>query len=293
MTQHKIRCVSKQVAGKRAVDGAGVHLVRVLGHETTKDFDPFLMLDAFDSTNPDDYILGFPMHPHRGIETVTYLVEGKIDHKDSLGHVGHIMGGDCQWMTAGCGILHQEMPQASEKMLGLQLWVNMDAKDKMAPPKYRDIRAENIIAVKEKGATVKVLAGEYKGHKGAMQAEYVPVTFLDLSLDPGSVWEMDCHPEDTLFIYMFYGDCWAGPLLGSSTCGDGGGTAIKEHHAVLFDSGDRLLLSGGAQSSRLVIVAGKALDQPIAWAGPIVMNSEEELEQAFVELREGSFIRHA
>ena len=150
------RCVTRQVAGNPAVDGAGVHLVRVLGPQTIKDFDPFLMLDAFDSQNPADYIAGFPMHPHRGIETVTYLAEGEIEHKDSLGNKGSIVGGGCQWMTAGGGILHQEMPQPVPRMLGLQLWVNLARKDKMVDPKYRDIRPGMIPAIEEDGVAVPI-----------------------------------------------------------------------------------------------------------------------------------------
>src|SRR5665647_67662 len=157
-----LRTIRKIVTGKNTIDGAGVKLVRVIGYNDTKDFDPFLMLDAFDSTDPDDYTRGFPWHPHRGIETITYLIKGDIEHGDSLGNKGSILDGDCQWMTAGSGIIHQEMPKACERMLGVQLWLNLPAKDKMAEPKYRDIRLQDIPAVKEDAAIVRVISGEYK-----------------------------------------------------------------------------------------------------------------------------------
>ena len=295
-SQPNPRTVLRQVAGRPAVDGAGVRLVRVLGSPTVKDFDPFLMLDAFDSQNPDDYIRGFPMHPHRGIETVTYLAEGEIDHEDSLGNKGKIIGGGCQWMTAGGGILHQEMPQPSPRMLGLQLWVNLAQKDKMVPPKYRDLQPHQIIHVKEPGVEVRVLSGEYKGHKGAMQADYVKVTFLDVMLDAGAAWTLQTDPEDTVFAYVLYGECSAGPVPGASPCGGKGSnycaqTPVNARHAVLFSAGECLTLTGGAQDSRLVVVAGKALREPVAWGGPIVMNTDEELRQAFFELEDGTFIK--
>lgn len=275
------RTVKRSVTGRKTVDGAGVRLVRVLGSPTVVDYDPFLMLDAFDSTNPEDYIKGFPLHPHRGIETVTYLAEGEIAHEDSLGHKGVIKSGGCQWMTAGSGILHQEMPKASPRLLGLQLWVNLAAKDKMAPPKYRDIHPEQIVHVKEKGVEVRVLAGEYKGHKGAMQADYVPVTFLDVFLEAGAEWTLDTDPAHTLFVYVLEGGCT-----------DAGGNPVLKRNAALFTPGLNLTLIGGEEDSRLVVVSGKPLHEPVAWGGPIVMNTDDELREAFFELEEGTFIKH-
>ena len=294
---HTSRTVVRQVAGRPTIDGAGVNLVRVLGPSTVKDFDPFLMLDAFDSKNPADYIKGFPMHPHRGIETVTYLAHGEIEHQDSLGNQGIIADGGCQWMTAGCGILHQEMPKASEHMLGLQLWVNLSAKDKMVPPKYRDIQPRDIPHVQEPGVEVRVLSGEYKGHKGAMLADYVKVTFLDVMLDPRAAWTLETNPEDTVFAYVLYGDCSAGPVPGESPCGSKGSnycaqTPVNSRQAILFSPGDSLTLTGGAEPARLVVVAGKPLHEPVAWGGPIVMNTDEELKKAFFELEDGTFIKN-
>ncbi|SBW06442.1 putative Quercetin 2,3-dioxygenase [uncultured delta proteobacterium] len=295
--QPRSRCVARQVAGNPAVDGAGVRLVRVLGPQTIKDFDPFLMLDAFDSQNPDDYVAGFPMHPHRGIETVTYLAEGEIDHQDSLGNAGTIVSGGCQWMTAGGGILHQEMPQPSPRMLGLQLWVNLAKKDKMAEPQYRDIQPGMIAVVAEDGAAVRVLSGEYKGHPGAMRADYVPVTFLDVTLKAGALWTLATNPEDTVFAYVLYGDCSSGPVPGESPCGGNGknycaATPIHARHAVLFGPGECITLRGGDTDSRLVVVMGRPLREPVAWGGPIVMNTQEELDQAFRELRDGTFVEY-
>ena len=168
------------VRGQHAIDGAGVHLRRVLGLRTVKDFDPFLMLDGFDSTNPEDYIKGFPWHPHRGIETVTYLLKGDIEHGDSLGNQGFIRDLECQWMTAGSGIIHQEMPQVAEKMLGCQLWVNLPGKDKMTQPAYRDIKQQDVSVVQENNATVRVLSGNYRDNHGAVKGEYVKVQYLDV-----------------------------------------------------------------------------------------------------------------
>lgn len=275
------RTVKRSVTGRKAVDGAGVRLVRVLGSPTVVDYDPFLMLDAFDSVNPEDYTKGFPMHPHRGIETVTYLAQGRIEHEDSLGNKGAIESGGCQWMTAGSGIMHQEMPIACPRMLGLQLWVNLAAKDKMVQPKYRDIHADQIVSVKEDGAQVRVLSGRYREHKGAMKADYVPVTFLDVYLDAGATWSVDTDPDHTLFVYVLEGGC-----------SDAAGNPVPARHAVLFGEGGRLTLVGGNENSRLVVVSGKPLHEPVAWGGPIVMNTDDELREAFFELEDGTFIKH-
>lgn len=199
------RSVIKTVTGNPAIDGAGVHLVRVLGNSTTRDFDPFLMLDAFDSTNPKDYTAGFPMHPHRGIETVTYLIKGTMTHKDSLGNAGKITDGACQWMTAGSGILHEEMPLASERMLGLQLWINLPTKDKMTDPHYNSIEADMIPLVNEDGAEVRVLSGEYKGQNGAMKPQFVQATYLDINLQPNQSLTIPTRAQETAFAYILLG----------------------------------------------------------------------------------------
>lgn len=281
MEQAKIRKVRQIVTGTHQTDGAGVHLVRVIGHSTVYDFDPFLMLDAFDSTNPDDYILGFPWHPHRGIETVTYLVQGLIEHGDSLGNAGTINDGCCQWMTAGGGIIHQEMPQASPRMLGLQLWINLPAKDKMTAPQYRDLRADRIPLVREEGCNVAVLAGSYGETQGATQGDYVRTRFLAVELQPGHGFSIPADPEETLFIYAFSGSGSTGPNLSEP---------VLSRRAILFDDGDRFAVRAGEEGLHFVLVSGRPLHEPIAWGGPIVMNTKEQLRKAFADLDAGTFI---
>lgn len=274
------RKLLKTVRGSNAVDGAGVKLVRVLGHGTISDFDPFLMLDAFDARDPRDYTKGFPWHPHRGIETVTYLIEGKIEHGDSLGNSGVIGNGDCQWMTAGSGIIHQEMPMEAERMLGLQLWLNLPAKDKMTEPKYRDITAAMVPKVEEPHATVGVISGTFKGVEGAIQADYVKTLMLDAEIRAGGSLDVEAEHDDTLFFYVVSG---SGSLEGES---------LKDHSAILTSKGDTLTLLAGGEGMRVILFSGAPLNEPVAWGGPIVMNTREELEQAFDEIRDGSFIRH-
>jgi len=277
-TTRKIR---RTVVGSNQVDGAGVHLVRVLGPGTTKEFDPFLMLDAFDSRNPADYIKGFPWHPHRGIETVTYLISGNIEHGDSLGNKGNILDGGCQWMTAGSGIIHQEMPQASPRMLGLQLWINLPRKDKWVRPQYRDITAERIPKVMEEAGTVGVISGAYGKARGATQGDYVKTLLLDVTLKPDAVWRLAVDAQSTLFIYIVDG----------AALFDDPATRVESHRAVLFGDGDEFAVRAGPAGMRFVLFAGRPLREPIAWGGPIVMNTQEELDQAFAELDAGTFIR--
>lgn len=277
------RKILRIVSGARTVDGAGVSLVRVFGNRDTADFDPFLMLDAFDSTDPLDYIKGFPWHPHRGIETITYLVKGKIEHGDSLGNNGEIIDGGCQWMTAGSGIIHQEMPKASKRMIGAQIWLNLPAKDKMTKPKYNDILDNDIPAIEEEcGATVRVISGEYRGTRGAMQGEHVKPDYLDVELKPGAEWSIDTKETDTLFIYIF-----DGALRFAAS----GGELIKEKNAVLFDKGGAFTAKAESCGARFLLLAAKPLKEPVAWGGPIVMNTKEELAIAFRELDENKFIK--
>lgn len=276
------RSVRKTVTGKHTTDGAGVKLVRVIGYHDVEDFDPFLMLDAFDSMDPDDYTKGFPWHPHRGIETVTYLISGDIEHGDSLGNKGSILDGDCQWMTAGRGIIHQEMPKASKHMLGTQLWVNLPAKDKMTAPKYRDIVSKNVPVAEENGSRVRIICGTYKGIPGAIQGDYVKPIYLDVELAADSEWTLDTEKEDTLFVYIVQGDGLFQPDSED---------IIKEKHAVLFSEGDMLQVRTADKGVRFLLMSGKPLKEPVAWGGPIVMNTQEELNQAFKDLDEGNFIK--
>jgi redox-sensitive bicupin YhaK (pirin superfamily) len=279
------RGIRKIVTGAPAVDGAGVRLVRIIGRADVKDFDPFLMLDAFDSENPDDYTKGFPWHPHRGIETVTYLVSGDIEHGDSLGNTGSIRDGGCQWMTAGSGIIHQEMPRAATRMLGLQLWLNLPAKDKMTEPKYRDLVAEKIPVIAGEGSRIAVLAGSCKGTAGAMRGDHVDATMLDIALEAGASCTIPLDPAHTAFIYSMDGSVSLDPT--------GEARFLERRRAVLLGEGEAVALTASPKSgARCVLFAGAPLREPVAWGGPIVMNTREELEHAFEEIDAGTFIRH-
>lgn len=276
------RNVIKTVTGIHTQDGAGVHLVRVISGRDVEDFDPFLMLDAFDSENPSDYIKGFPWHPHRGIETVTYLIHGDIEHSDSMGNKGSICDGGCQWMTAGSGILHQEMPQAADRMLGYQLWINLPRENKMVEPKYFDITEEMITAVERGNATVHIIGGSFDGQDGQAQGDYVKADLLDISVAPGGTLTFPTDAEKNVFVYLFEG---------SARFGDGE-QFIPAKTAALFSHGDQFTIYAGPSGTRLAYFAGKPLKEPVSWGGPIVMNTPEELDQAFAELQDGTFIKH-
>lgn len=272
--------ILKTIRGQSAVDGAGVKLVRVLGYNDVEAFDPFLMLDSFDSTDPSDYLAGFPTHPHRGIETITYLISGRIDHEDSLGNKGAIHAGESQWMTAGSGILHQEMPQKSDRMLGFQLWLNLPRDEKMTQPKYLSITGDMIPQVQTGGMTVRVLSGTYEGAKG-VTPKHIPARILDISLSAGETANIPTDPDETVFAFLIQGD------------GEINGRAIPEKTAVLFQKGGAAAISATPQSDlRLILFSGKPLGEPIAWGGPIVMNTQAELRHAFDELQKGTFIKH-
>ncbi|MDD4226870.1 MAG: pirin family protein [Mariniphaga sp.] len=285
------RIATQIIRGQHAMDGAGVHLQRVLGTKNIKDFDPFLMLDGFDSTDPKDYIKGFPWHPHRGIETITYLIKGNVEHGDSLGNKGTIHDNECQWMTAGSGIIHQEMPKASERMLGCQLWVNLPAKDKMTIPAYGDITQDKITMVEEENAIVRILAGTYKGKKGVFEGKYIKVKYLDIDLAPDSTWDYaETANDETLFIYLLDGTLAVDNELSDYE---------NKSCAVLFSStdnnaeaNDTVVVRSGDQGARFVLLAAKPLREAVAWGGPIVMNTRKELQLAFEELDNGTFIKH-
>lgn len=287
----KKRVATQIIRGQQAIDGAGVHLRRILGPKNIIEFDPFLMLDGFDSTDPKDYIKGFPWHPHRGIETITYLVKGKIEHADSLKNRGAINDGECQWMTAGSGIIHQEMPQASQRMLGCQLWVNLPAKDKMTTPAYGDITQDKVTLVEEENASVRILAGLYKGQKGVFEGKYVKVQYLDIELTPNCTWYYNETPNnETLFIYLLDGTLAVDDTLSNFE---------NKSCAVLFTSTDKdnaandtIIVRSGHQGARFVLLAARPLKEPVAWGGPIVMNTNEELQLAFEQLDNGTFVKH-
>lgn len=275
----KNRKVTRVVQGKPAVDGAGVRLTRVLGGSTIEDFDPFLMLDLFDSRNPEDYIRGFPTHPHRGIETITYLVAGELAHEDSLGNKGLITPGACQWMTAGSGILHQEMPQEAERLLGLQLWLNLPSAEKLTNPKYFDIEPDDVGLVEENGGFVKVISGEYEDVRG-VTPHHIQATLLDVMLDEGQSIEISVKEDETVFVFLIEG---AGMLDGE---------IFEEKTALLLGEGELVEVSAlPGEVLRFFLASAPPLHEPVAWGGPIVMNTREELRLAFDELRAGTFIK--
>ena len=272
-----IRDIVKEVRGQRAIDGAGVSLVRVLGNRDVYDFDPFLMLDSFDSTDPRDYTAGFPWHPHRGIETVTYLINGKIEHMDSLGNSGTIESGESQWMTAGSGIMHQEMPMASDRMLGFQLWLNLPKKDKMTTPAYLSITQDMIPLVASGKSTVRVLSGNF-GDVTGTAPRHIPASILDVSVPKGERIVLPTKPEDNVFAFCILGDAIISAQL------------IAEKTAVLFGAGESVSIEATPEKDlRFILFSAKALHEPVVWGGPIVMNTREELELAFAELRNGTF----
>lgn len=292
MMDKRRRVATEIVRGQRATDGAGVRLTRVLGIRTTKSFDPFLMLDGFDSKDPEDYIKGFPWHPHRGIETITFLVSGAMEHGDSLGNKGVIEAGGTQWMSAGSGIIHQEMPLPSVHMLGCQLWLNLPKDQKMSEPTYKDIREEDVPKIEEEGVKVGVISGKYKGSQGSVGSNHTEVTCLDVQLAPNHTWSyLETPNSKTLFAYLLCGDIAVNEALDqyeSKGC------------AVLFGASDdeennfeEVRIKAGEEGARLVLLAAQPLKEPIAWGGPVVMNTREELELAFDELDRGDFIKIA
>lgn len=276
------RKIKRYVEGRETKDGAGVRLRRVFGYHEIPDFDPFLMMDFFDSTNSDDYTKGFPWHPHRGIETVTYLISGKIEHEDSIGSKGEINNGDCQWMTAGSGILHQEMPKASPKMLGTQIWLNLPKKDKMIEPKYRDIGKDIIPAHEEKNIKVDVIAGKYKDLKGPLEVIDTDPTFLDVELKEDTEFILETDSSYKAFSFL---------VEGEANFNTEKEEMVVAPMGILYEDGKTIRINTKDKKARLFILIGKPLNEEIAWGGPIVMNTKEELDLAFKELKEDSFIK--
>jgi hypothetical protein len=264
------------------LEGAGVHLRRAFGFHNPKAFDPFLLLDDFRSGDPSLYLKGFPWHPHRGIETITYMLEGEVEHGDSLGNRGVIRPGEVQWMTAGSGIIHQEMPKgdAQGRMGGFQLWANLPAAQKMMPPRYREITREQIPTVSlENGVQVRVICGEVAGVRGPAEDIVIQPKYLDVTLPANTSFSHATHPQDTVFAYIIEGT------------GTSAGSALERHNLVLFNSGDQVSFESAEVGMRFLLVSGQPLGEPIAWRGPIVMNTQAELETAFSDLRQGTFIK--
>jgi redox-sensitive bicupin YhaK (pirin superfamily) len=274
-----VRMVKQILKSRPTLEGAGVRLKRVFGYNEVPLFDPFLLLDHFGSQNPEDYIKGFPWHPHRGIETVTYMLNGEVEHGDSMGNSGLIASGDVQWMTAGSGIIHQEMPRRyAGLMQGFQLWVNLTAKKKMTSPRYRGIIKDQIPALEKEGAKINVIAGRINNTEGPVQDLMVDVEYFDVELEAGKAFEHKTKEDWKVFAYV---------VRGSAVSND---TLIKSEHCAIFSDGD-IVKIGTRDGVRFLFITGKPLGEPVAWGGPIVMNTEEELAKAFQELEEGTFIK--
>lgn len=279
-----IRKAERIIVGQPTSDGAGVKLTRILGHNTQDIMDPFLLLDFFGSDNPGDFMAGFPWHPHRGMETVTYMLDGKVEHADSIGNKGVIGKGDLQWMTAGSGIIHQEMPKyEGGRMYGFQLWVNLPSRSKMIVPRYQDIPAGKVPVVElDNGARVKVLAGSFQGVSGPVENIIADPEYFDIELPENAEVTIPVAADHTVFAYLYEGvarfdAAEKDPLL----TGQG----------VAFGRGDYIRVQTTGSKARFILIAGKPIGEPVAWHGPIVMNTEAELNDAFSELRNGTFIK--
>lgn len=272
------RLVEYKVKGYNTQDGAGVKLVRVLGHTTVDQYDPILMLDSFDSINPDDYTAGFPLHPHRGIETITYIYKGNMVHKDSLGNEDAITDGEVQWMTAGSGIMHEEKLPASVRMLGVQLWLNLPAKDKMVPPAYKSIKNSEIQEITIPNGKVRLLAGTYDGLVG-YQSKYLPLDYYDIHLNANASLVVPTGIDRSIMLFTLLGEIYIDNKL------------IEEKTAVKLTSGDSVEIVTKAKNAQVLFLSSEMLNEPIAWGGPIVMNTRSELQQAYSDLNEGTFLQ--
>ena len=295
-----IRPVKRIIQSRPTLEGAGVHLRRAFGFGNTTDFDPFLLLDDFRNDIPEDYLAGFPWHPHRGIETITYVLAGNVDHGDSLGNKGTIGAGDVQWMTAGSGIIHQEMPHGNDRgqMHGFQLWANLPASLKMTHPRYQDVSASDIPTVTDDdGTTVKVICGSFWGRSGPVDGVAAEPQYLDIWVPPGRRRSLPVARSRNAFAYVFQG---AGTFAGASDpqqvltdiVGGAEGVAADNRSLILFDSGDEITVQTGDEGVRFLLVSGTPIQEPVAWRGPIVMNTNDELRQAFEEFRNGTFLKH-
>jgi quercetin 2,3-dioxygenase len=297
-----IRPVKRMIRSKPTLEGAGVHLRRAFGFGNTTEFDPFLLLDDFRNDVPEDYSAGFPWHPHRGIETITYVLAGTVDHADSLGNAGAIGSGDVQWMTAGSGIIHQEMPKGDRtgRMHGFQLWGNLPSSLKMTKPRYQEVKSGEIPDVTDDDGTyVRIVCGEFWGKKGPVEGVAADPIYLDISVPPGRRKSLPVEVVRHAFAYVFAGSgkfCNASEPLSVPTESVGWLETTPPSHAddrslILFDRGDEVEVQAGEDGIRFLLVSGKPLEEPVAWYGPIVMNTQEQLRQAFNELEMGTFLK--
>jgi redox-sensitive bicupin YhaK (pirin superfamily) len=298
-----IRPIKRLIESRPTIEGAGVRLRRGFGFGDTADFDPFLLFDDFRGDRPEDYQAGFPWHPHRGIETITYVLAGTVDHADSLGNAGTIAAGDVQWMTAGSGIIHQEMPKgdADGRMHGFQLWANLPAAFKMTAPRYQEVASVDIPEVKDDdGTTLRIICGDFWGARGPVDGVAAEPQYLDVLVPPLLRKTLPVERTRHAFAYVFAGSgrfCNASEPLSVPTVAAGWSDAslperIGDRSLVVFDSGDEVTVEAGEAGIRFLLVSGRPLREPIAWYGPIVMNTQEELRQAFAEYQAGTFLKH-
>lgn len=297
-----VRPIKKIAESQPFVEGAGVKLNRAFGFSNPHDFDPFLLLDDFRNDNPEDFLAGFPWHPHRGIETITYVLGGSVEHGDSMGNRGVISSGDVQWMTAGSGIVHQEMPQADENgsMHGFQLWANLPRALKMTTPRYQEIKSADIPEVTDDDGThVRVVCGDFWGKKGPVDGIAADPVYIDVSVPPGKKKTIPVEMDRHAFAYVFAGsgafvNASAPQPVATEEMGIEGNikwSDVKNRSLVLFDSGDEITVQAGDEGIRFLLVSGRPLKEPVAWYGPVVMNTQAELQQAFKELQDGTFLK--
>jgi len=281
----KVRKIQKVINSIPTIEGAGVHLKRAFGFKGVEAFDPFLLMDDFRSNDPKYYMSGFPWHPHRGIETITYILDGAVEHGDSLGNKGVISPGDVQWMTAGSGIIHQEMPKGDQegRMGGFQLWANLPASQKMMDPRYRDVKSDQIPQVlTDSGVKVRIICGEVAGTWGPVRDIVIDPEYLDVTVPANTEFVHPTKPGHTVFAYI---------LEGKGYFSEQKDPHVTNENLVLFDDGEQLAVSTGDDPVRFLLISGRPLGEPIAWHGPIVMNTQEELQTAFEEYRNGTFIK--
>jgi quercetin 2,3-dioxygenase len=298
-----IRPVKRLIKSKPTLEGAGVHLRRAFGFGDSFEYDPFLLLDDFRNDIPADYLAGFPWHPHRGIETITYVLTGTVEHGDSMGNRGAIAAGDVQWMTAGSGIIHQEMPKGdtSGRMHGFQLWANLPSSLKMTSPRYQEVKAGDITLITDDdGTEARIISGEFWGKRGPVDQIVAEPIYLDITVPPRKRKVLPVETTRHAFAYVFAGSgkfCNASDPLAVPTepvgwwTNDPPPTEADNRSLILFDRGDEVAVEAGEDGIRFLLVSGKPLGEPIAWYGPIVMNTQQELQQAFAELRQGTFLR--
>ena len=315
-----IRPIKQVIHAKPTMEGAGVRLQRAFGFGKTHEFDPFLLFDDFRNDNPQDYMAGFPWHPHRGIETITYVLAGSVEHGDSLGNKGSMGAGDVQWMTAGSGILHQEMPKGDPngRMHGFQLWANLPSRLKMTDPRYQDVKAADIPEITDDdGTNVRVITGEFWGKRGPVEGVAADPRYIDVFVPPGKQKRLKVDRTHNAFAYVFAGsgtfkDASAPRAVETEEVGESSvvnANAVDAEAAwqraqreqrgevgnrglVLFDRGDEVVVQAGDEGIRFLLVSGAPIEEPVAWYGPIVMNTQEQLQQAYKDLQDGSFIKH-